>query len=348
MPFLCFVPENSAQEYLWVPCSLVQPLGDDAVSVEIIQGGLVTVLSVRVNINIKTETVEELLAKKKSMHVAAMRAMIDDLENYLKRVSETHAFKERARTDASICHLGASKIVDDILHECRAVLQRHEQRPALDFVDDNVHRCLVMQLLDCKSWAQEKLQLWLEDKAEYWEGRYGIKKETLVNSHRMWLALQRRTIARAASQSLAAKACTTFLQSQKLITQNVSEETFDNETIVQLAGASGWSHDSVMALKCAGGDLNLVHAKGWTALLYGELLARGLLARDIICQLLDMALPQPSRRLSTAKPTSVPAMIWTNLQSFWLPAAVLPRSLLSLLMPKQTQMIAIVATVGRA
>ncbi len=101
--------------------------------------------------------------------------------------------------------------------------------------------------------------------------RYGIKKETLVDSHRMRLALQRRLIARAACRSLAEKASTTFLQSQKLIVQNVSEETFDNETIMRLAGASGWSYESITALKVAGGDLNLVHANGWTALLYGAM-----------------------------------------------------------------------------
>jgi len=71
----------------------VQPLGDDATSVEVMHGGLVTVLSVRVNINIKTETVEELVAKKKSMHIAAMKAMIDDLGQDLKSISESEAFK---------------------------------------------------------------------------------------------------------------------------------------------------------------------------------------------------------------------------------------------------------------
>jgi hypothetical protein len=230
-------------------------------------GGLVTVLSVRVNINIKTETVEELLAKKKSMHVAAMKAMIDDLEQHLKFVSETSEFKARVNADGS----EPDSIADDILQQCRVVLQRHEQRGALDFVDDNVYRCLVMQLLDCKSWAKEKLQLWLQDKAEYWSGPYGIKKESLVDSHRMWLALQRRLIARAGSQYLAAQASTTFLQSQKLILADVSEETFDSETIVRLAGASGWSYESITALKVAGGDLNKIHANGWTALLYGML-----------------------------------------------------------------------------
>jgi len=74
----------------------VQPLGDDATSVEVMHGGLVTVLSVRVNVNIKTETVEELVAKKKSMHIAAMKAMIDDLGADLKSISESKEFLELA------------------------------------------------------------------------------------------------------------------------------------------------------------------------------------------------------------------------------------------------------------
>lgn len=250
-----------------MPCSLVQPLGDDATSVEVMHGGLVTVLSVRVNINIKTETVEELVAKKKSMHIAAMKAMIDDLGQDLKSISESEAFKERVQIDHSI-HSSNCSIVEHIIQQCRSVLQRHEERDALEFVNDNIYRCLVMQL-DCKSWAKEKLQLWLHDNAEYWEGRFGIKKETLVASHRMWLALQRRLITRAASESLAAQASTAFLQSQGLILQNVAEDTFDDEPIARAAGANGWSLENITALKVAGGDLNAIYSNGWTALLYG-------------------------------------------------------------------------------
>ena len=255
------------QEYLWVPCSLVQPLGDDAVAVEVMHSGLVTVLSVRVNINIKMETVEELLAKKKSIHIAAMKAMIDDLGQDLKSLSESEEFKERVHVDDS--DPDPACIVDDIMQQCRCVLERHEERDALEFVNDKIYRCLVMQLLDCKSWAKEKIQLWLQDKAEYWEGRFGIKKESLVASHRMWLALQRRLIARAASESLAAQASTAFLQSQGLILHNVAEDTFDDEPIVRAAGASGWSWENIKALTVAGGDLNAAYSNGWTALLYG-------------------------------------------------------------------------------
>jgi hypothetical protein len=247
----------------------VQPLGDDATSIEVMHGGLVTVLSVRVNINIKTETVEELVAKKKSMHIAAMTAMIDDLGQDLMSISESEEFKERIRSDRSMAYSNSAVVVKHIIRQCRSVLQRHEERDALEFVNDKIYRCLVMQLLDCKSWAKEKLQLWLHDNAEYWEGSFGIKNETLVASHRMWLALQRRLIARAASESLASQASTAFLQSQGLILQNVAEDTFDDEPIVKAAGANGWSYENITALKVAGGDLNAISSNGWTALLYG-------------------------------------------------------------------------------
>jgi len=105
-----------------------------------------------------------------------------------------------------------------------------------------------MQLLDCKSWAKEKLQLWLHDNAEYWEGRFGIKKETLVASHRMWLALQRRLITELLVNLWPAQASTVFLQSQGLIA-NVAEDTFDDEPIARAAGANGWSLENITARK---------------------------------------------------------------------------------------------------
>ena len=57
------------KEFLWVPCSFVQRAQTGGGRVQVVDGGLVTFVPVRVNLNLKTETVEESLEKKKSMHV---------------------------------------------------------------------------------------------------------------------------------------------------------------------------------------------------------------------------------------------------------------------------------------
>lgn len=64
------------KEYLWVPCSFVQPMGDGVP--EILPEGVVTVVEVRVNANLKGDTVEELRGRKKHMHVTAFASLIED------------------------------------------------------------------------------------------------------------------------------------------------------------------------------------------------------------------------------------------------------------------------------
>ncbi len=49
--------------------------------VEVVNGGLVTFVPVRMNLNLKTEMVEELLEKKKSMHIAVFEFRLFELQN---------------------------------------------------------------------------------------------------------------------------------------------------------------------------------------------------------------------------------------------------------------------------
>jgi hypothetical protein len=50
-------------------------------------GGVLKVISVGVNINLKTETVEQLTSKKRSMHVVAFKAVIDETKQWMCGVS---------------------------------------------------------------------------------------------------------------------------------------------------------------------------------------------------------------------------------------------------------------------
>ena len=60
-----FSQYRNEREFLWVPCSFVQRAQQGRGRVEVVDGGLVTFVPVKVNLNLKTETVEELKEKKK-------------------------------------------------------------------------------------------------------------------------------------------------------------------------------------------------------------------------------------------------------------------------------------------
>ena len=72
------------KEFLWLPCSFVQRALAGGGRVQVVDGGLVTFVPVRVNLNLKTETVEELLQKKKSMHVTGFEFRVNELRQQLR------------------------------------------------------------------------------------------------------------------------------------------------------------------------------------------------------------------------------------------------------------------------
>ena len=68
---------------MFVPMSYVQ--GQERCRVEIGPGGgVLKVISARININLKTETVGQLLGKKKSMHVTAFKSVIDETKQWMQ------------------------------------------------------------------------------------------------------------------------------------------------------------------------------------------------------------------------------------------------------------------------
>jgi hypothetical protein len=70
-----------------VPMSYVQ--GGEQCRVEIGPGGgVLKVISVRININLKTKTSEQLKGKKRSMHTTALKSLIDETKRWLQAFAE--------------------------------------------------------------------------------------------------------------------------------------------------------------------------------------------------------------------------------------------------------------------
>jgi hypothetical protein len=87
------------KEYLFVPCSFLQPNGPPAL--EIIAQGIVNVIPVHLSANLKTETLDELLEKKKRLHLASARAAVEELRWELERWATEAQAEERLQRDAT-------------------------------------------------------------------------------------------------------------------------------------------------------------------------------------------------------------------------------------------------------
>jgi len=161
-------------EYLWVPCSYIEPSGH--IYLHVLPEGVVKVIPVRVNANLKAKTVEDLLGQKKTMHMTAFRQLLDETRHHLETLIEENDAdarlqREMARPADKTCGFSHEKgdckcpmdIVDFIVKQCREVYDKQAEIDASTFANDESYRKFIGEMLDTKKFAIAKMCLWLED-----------------------------------------------------------------------------------------------------------------------------------------------------------------------------------------
>ena len=88
------------REYLWNPCSLLEPYDD--VELEATEKGMVSIIPVRANMNIKTMTVEELRGRRKEMHLTAFRYQHEEMREALLEMAKDKGAASRRDPSRSI------------------------------------------------------------------------------------------------------------------------------------------------------------------------------------------------------------------------------------------------------
>jgi len=244
------------KEFLIVPYSFVQ--GDGRQRTEITDGGgVLTVISVRVNINLKTETLEQLLGKKKSMHIAAFKSVIDETKQWLHAYAEEGGLVQaRAATDKEYGKYGKnlSWFISETLKHMQTMKDADAKLPDDDYVNDLKYKALVTRMLSSQEWAKQKLRLWLENQ----ETNIRIGYSPLKSAHRHWLSfLKQRQHAVAIAGSVERKtAAVKILQCKGLmVTHDASTEEADGEPLIYAAAADGWALDDLQVMtsaRCSG------------------------------------------------------------------------------------------------
>jgi ankyrin repeat protein len=264
------------KEFLFVPYSFIQGEGWQRTEV-VAGGGVLTLVPVRVNINLKTETTEELKEKKKRLHMVSARTMLEELRYELGRWAASAEAEARLLRDSSRNDGGtftAASLSSAIVCQCAAVVKRHEEVGADEYVDDGVFRALVNEILDAKAWAKEKKELWMRNFLTApicW-----LQGWSLRECHRMWQSFLRKTIDNAAAGSRdRATSSVELLVSQGLVKRGVrGEENADGEDVMVQAGSDGWAAVYVNAALAAGADVGAIDRGGgdcvWHAAQYGH------------------------------------------------------------------------------
>ena len=245
------------KEFLFVPMSYVQGQGRCRVEVGP-GGGVLKVISVGVNINLKTETVEQLTSKKRSMHVVAFKAVIDVTKQWMQAYAEENGRAQaRAATDKTYGQYGQdiSLLISETLGQMQKIKDADSELPDGDYVNDLKYKALVTRMLSSQEWAKQKLRLWLENEETT---IFSIAYSELKSAHRQWLSfLKQRQHAVAAAGSVQRKAAAVKILQCKglMVTEDASVEEADGEPLIYAAAADGWALEDVKVRHACAGKL---------------------------------------------------------------------------------------------
>ncbi len=153
-------------EYLWPAGSFIEPSGD-AYTVEG-GGGLLSMVPVRINANGKALTVEELHTKKKDMHLAEFRYLLDETARDIMRFAEERAEEEGRRLewllpgmDGTRVTFSAAELVAQIVAQAEAVLARHAEFEPEWYNKDEDFRHTVDEMLETRAAVVATLRFYL-------------------------------------------------------------------------------------------------------------------------------------------------------------------------------------------
>ena len=263
------------KEYLFVPYSFIQGEGRQRTEV-VTGGGVLTVVPVRVNINLKTETSEELKEKKKRLHLVSARAMVEEVRYELGEWAKSAEAAARLLKDTTRNQGGtftATTLAAAVVKQCEDVVKRHEAATLKEYVDDGAFRALVGEMLDTKAWAKEKKELWMRDEPQL---ICFLQGWSLCECHRLWQSYLQQCIDRASAGSRErASASLQLLVARSLVKRSVvGEVNGDGEDVMVQAGGDGWSAMNIYAAAAAGADVGSSDASGytcvWNAARYGH------------------------------------------------------------------------------
>ena len=210
-------------------------------------GGVLKVISVDISINLKTETVEELTGKKKSMHVTAFKSVIEETKQWMHAHAEAGGRAQaRAATDKEYGEYGwdISRFISETVKQMQAIKEADAKLPDSDYVNDLKYKALVTRMLSSQEWAKQKLWLWLDNQ----ETNIGVGSTALKSAHRQWLSFlkQRQHAVAVAGSDERKTAAVKILQCKGLmVTDNVSTEEADGEPLIYAAAADGWALDDL-------------------------------------------------------------------------------------------------------
>ena len=250
------------KEFLFVPMSYVQ--GKERCRLEVVPGdGVLKIISVDININIKTETVEQLTGKKKNMHISAFKSLMDETKQWLQAYAEEDSWVEaRSTKNGAIGKYGddgwsgyvmtnlygseISRFISKTIDKMHAIKNADAALPDDHYVNDLKYKALVTRMLSAQDWSKQALKWWREHQDTDIQTVCNIE---LKSAHRRWLSFlkqKQHSIAVAGSDQRKAAAVKILQCKGLMVTDDASTEITDGEPLIYAAAADGWALDDLL------------------------------------------------------------------------------------------------------
>lgn len=226
----------------------------------------------RVNLNLLSRTVEDLLSQKKALHLSSFRFLLEQSRAELNDLAECPAAKERAARDAYsfvVLKLSIRDLVRKIEEECADALKRHEAVPPERYLDDALYRALVAESLDTAAMARSKLRWWLEGSSTL----PFVRDRPLRRAHREYqMILEQRLASSGEPPEKRRQMALDLCRMKGLVSSTVDERNEMKEDRLQQAAAEGAGEATLRLLVLAGSNPNAWTRRGdWCAVMLASL-----------------------------------------------------------------------------
>jgi len=256
-------------ETLFLPMSYVAQSGQQRI--EHTATGQVTIVPVRVNVNLKAERLEQLEEKKKAIHLTGFEFRVGELRQKLQQVALAGDADARLKRDKVRQETHWKKphtvegYIDAQVKKVEAVLARHRALAAADYSDDALYRGLVAESLDAARMAESALQWWMRD-----EGQpiAGIEDDPLLDCQRRFESFLSLQFSNAADLRGRRAAAVDLSIARSLLRADANEVDENGEARLIALVARGGSTGDIKLLVAAGANVGACNSRGRSAMYF--------------------------------------------------------------------------------
>jgi hypothetical protein len=149
------------EEYLWVPMSYLEPAQDSHGQLETTANGVVKILPIRCNANLKTYTVEELLRRRKTMMLKTLHFHERDLDRELDAMSTSDLAVQKRKKLHKHDQGTVEMVVEHMKQEFQKLGANYRDKPATWYNTDAHFRSAINEVLQMKTMAVQALRYFL-------------------------------------------------------------------------------------------------------------------------------------------------------------------------------------------